>query len=324
MIRKIEQIKGVDKILSLDKKVFIIGGDKSSKEICQISNEFNVSKSLEIIYRDKNDVLEIYDEEKDLFIEVDEKANYLIQSQTDKSLMLIFKAITDEFYIYNYKQNKAIDKYISDKNICIYSNNCVVVTKGLSYTKRNALDYFQLGEFNIPLWTYTCPEGRKIEGQLYEYEGVLVLSHRDNDFNISAVGLDINTGKKLWERVGTHTLGAKNKDKIYNFVSSHKDNRDYLQILDIKTGQLEEKTLTTNQKNDYIVWLSTYRDGKIYCSNLAHGCKLGVIDVESKELIVEFPLNLKDGVQIDAPVVTEDKIYILDSQEVLHIYEREI
>ncbi|MDO5614760.1 MAG: hypothetical protein Q4G16_01110, partial [Cruoricaptor ignavus] len=155
------------------------------------------------------------------------------------------------------------------------------------------------------------------------YEDILVLSHRDNDFNISAVALDINTGKKLWEQSCTHTLGAKNQNRIYNFVSSHKDNRDYLQILDIKTGFLEEKTLTTNQKNDYIVWLSTYKDGKMYCSNLAHGCKLGIIDTESKEF-TEYSLNLPEGIQIGAPVVTEDKVYILDSANVLHIYEREV
>lgn len=41
------------------------------------------------------------------------------------------------------------------------------------------------------------------------------------------------------------------------------------------------------------------------------------------EIISEF-LDIEQGVQIEAPVVTEDKIYILDSEQVLYIYEREI
>ncbi|CAI9429329.1 Uncharacterised protein [Candidatus Ornithobacterium hominis] len=44
---------------------------------------------------------------------------------------------------------------------------------------------------------------------------------------------------------------------------------------------------------------------------------------ETMEIISEF-LDIEQGVQIEAPVVTEDKIYILDSEQVLYIYEREI
>lgn len=51
------------------------------------------------------------------------------------------------------------------------------------------------------------------------------------------------------------------------------------------------------------------------------GCSLGVIDLDTKQLIEDFPME-SQGYQIDKPVVTDDKIYVrVKDLNELRIYE---
>jgi hypothetical protein len=53
------------------------------------------------------------------------------------------------------------------------------------------------------------------------------------------------------------------------------------------------------------------------------GCSLGVIDLETKELIEDFPME-SQGNQIEKPLVTDDKIYVrVKGLNELRIYENE-
>ncbi len=53
------------------------------------------------------------------------------------------------------------------------------------------------------------------------------------------------------------------------------------------------------------------------------GCSFGVVDLDTKELIEDFPME-SQGNQIEKPIVTDDKIYVRvrDLNE-LRIYENE-
>ena len=53
------------------------------------------------------------------------------------------------------------------------------------------------------------------------------------------------------------------------------------------------------------------------------GCSLGVIDLETKELNEDFPME-SQGNQIEKPLVTDDKIYVrVKGLNELRIYENE-
>lgn len=67
--------------------------------------------------------------------------------------------------------------------------------------------------------------------------------------------------------------------------------------------------------------MATIHNDNLYFSAYKIG-EIGIIDLQKQEIIQEFSLNLEKGVGIGAPVVTEDKIYILDSLNTLHIFEK--
>ncbi len=87
------------------------------------------------------------------------------------------------------------------------------------------------------------------------------------------------------------------------------------------------------KKGDY--WKAVYsghiviNGNKLFYVNLNkyEGFSLGVIDLETKELIEDMPLKT-EGFHADRPVVTDEKIYVFihyddDSLNELRIYENE-
>ncbi|MBV7440975.1 hypothetical protein KRX57_06040 [Weeksellaceae bacterium TAE3-ERU29] len=170
------------------------------------------------------------------------------------------------------------------------------------------------------LWSYTCPKGRKIEGNLYTYEGILVFIEKDDKAHTTLVGLDLQTGNILY-KVAVGLINYRQQaNKLYGFASNSFGDNTYLEI-DITKGEVCEKSFP-NYKRDVTGGLFTIKDDYLYYSIFKEG-SIGVIDINKKEIIREEKLDIKEGVQIGAPVVTEDKIYILDSENVLHIYERD-
>ena len=51
------------------------------------------------------------------------------------------------------------------------------------------------------------------------------------------------------------------------------------------------------------------------------GCGLGVIDLDTKEVIEQYDFNFKEGVKIYAPQISNNKIYVLDTLNTIHILE---
>ncbi|MBV7440974.1 hypothetical protein KRX57_06035 [Weeksellaceae bacterium TAE3-ERU29] len=198
------------------------------------------------------------------------------------------------------------------------------LTYNVSY---NNLLLFQKSKFSkidiqtgASLWSYTCPEGRKIEGNLYTYEDILVFIEKDDKAHTTLVGLDLQTGNILY-KVAVGLINYRQQaNKLYGFASNSFGDNTYLEI-DITKGGVYEKSFP-NYKRDVTGGLFTIKDDYLYYSIFKEG-SIGVIDINKKEIIKEEKLDIKEGVQIGAPVVTEDKIYILDSENVLHIYERD-
>lgn len=171
------------------------------------------------------------------------------------------------------------------------------------------------------LWSYTCPEGRKIEGNLYAYQEVLAFIEIDDNVQTTLVGLDIHSGEILYKEVVGLIHYQQQDNKLYGFASTTFGDNTYSEI-DILKGEVYEKSFP-NYKRDTASHLATIKDDYLYYSIYKDG-GIGIIDTKKKEIIKEEFLDIEDGVQIEAPVVTEDKIYILDSEQVLHIYQRDV
>lgn len=66
--------------------------------------------------------------------------------------------------------------------------------------------------------------------------------------------------------------------------------------------------------------LNTIHHNLLLFSYITDGCGLGIIDLESKDLVDLMPLNL-EGVQIAAPIMTSQNIAIKDTGGNLYLYE---
>ncbi|EKB56732.1 hypothetical protein HMPREF9699_01461 [Bergeyella zoohelcum ATCC 43767] len=186
--------------------------------------------------------------------------------------------------------------------------------------KKNTIYCFD-SLLNENIWSYTCPEGRKIEGNLYAYQEVLAFIEGDEEGETTLVGLDIHSGEILYKEVVGLIHYQQQGNKLYGFASTTFGDNTYSEI-DILKGEVYEKSFP-NYKRDTVSHLATIKEDYLYYSIYKDG-GIGIIDTKKKEIIKEEFLDIEDGVQIEAPVVTEDKIYILDSEQVLHIYQREM
>lgn len=171
----------------------------------------------------------------------------------------------------------------------------------------------------FPLWSYSLPEGFKIEGQIHLYDNILVVNQIDEQSCSIIVGLDILTGKKLWENKVSLIHYQQKNDFLYGFASNTFGDNVFSKI-NIKTGEVFEKSFE-NFAKQVASHLATIHNDNLYFSAYKIG-EIGIIDLQKQEITQEFSLNLEKGVGIGAPVVTEDKIYILDSLNTLHIFEK--
>lgn len=171
------------------------------------------------------------------------------------------------------------------------------------------------------VFSYSLPNNNKIYGDIHIYKNILVVPQEDEQDKITMVGLDITSGKTLWQTKTSLAYYKKKDNKLYGFASTVFGDNFYSEI-NIKTGELFEKSFTGYKKN-VVSHLAAIHNNYLYYSVYKNSCEIGIIDLQSKDIIHEYPLNLEQSVQIGTPVVTDDKIYILDSNNTLHIYEKE-
>ena len=212
------------------------------------------------------------------------------------------------------------------------SKNEVVI---LISKRKGLLFYTKTGE---RLWEYQVEEGLEInENGVTVVDDIVVIPSSKNSHPELVEGYNLLTGEKLWEVDDKdccdycYSLGPNNM--LYSLASYHcYDHTTELRFKQINpsTGESEMSVL---KEGDY--WKAVYsghvaiHGNKLFYVNLnkSEGCSLGVIDLETKELIEDMPLK-SEGFHIDKPVVTDEKIYVFihyddDSLNELRIYENE-
>lgn len=210
-------------------------------------------------------------------------------------------------------------------NIPHYSFNYGIL---LLTSNNSILFYTKTGE---RLWEYKEEdENLKINGRCIPVvDDVVVVISEDCGEPEKIQGFNIRTGKKLWvldsrERRCPNTFFCGEDNLLYGCYTEELDYDDpsrlILTILNPTNGNVENIEVGTAC---YVMaHLVTMHGNKLYYADNRRGGEIGVIDVNKKELVERFPLNIKKYVNLGAPVVTDDKVYVFirDLQE-LRVYE---
>ncbi|MDY3338890.1 hypothetical protein PG279_06815 [Riemerella anatipestifer] len=111
--------------------------------------------------------------------------------------------------------DKETNFHIAGRNIPVYrEGNKIIFTD-----KKKQIFLYDVRSNDI-IWSYTCPEGRKIEGNLYAYQEVLAFIEGDEEGETTLVGLDIHSGEILYKEVVGLIHYQQQDNKLYGFAST--------------------------------------------------------------------------------------------------------
>ncbi|MFA0961869.1 PQQ-binding-like beta-propeller repeat protein [Roseivirga sp. BDSF3-8] len=176
-------------------------------------------------------------------------------------------------------------------------------------------------------WTYSFPEGEKVTGNIFLYEGVLVIpsmAGQAPDNKDYLCGINVESGELLWKRNGSFQYYqlVESSGLLYGFAHG------LYEVTDIKSG---EKLVHKKLIDD--LWVSQHMnsigDGGLYFVGGTHTnmgmfiSKFGKINIEKHEIEFIQELDVVEGVKADLPIYHKGKLYIKDSFNALHVYERE-
>ncbi|MCR5247882.1 MAG: hypothetical protein K6E14_08895 [Paludibacteraceae bacterium] len=201
----------------------------------------------------------------------------------------------------------------------------------IEWYDESLLFYTKTGE---RLWEYKVEEGREIhESGVMVVDDIVVIPCTEDDAPISVEGYNLLTGEKLWEVDDEdycnycYVIG-QNK-MLYALSSYYCDGGSvelHLCELNPFTGETNEKELKEGRHWDDIHPADTviYGNKLFYVNQIKkEGCSVGVVDLETKELIDDTPLE-SQGNTVEKPIVTDDKIYVrIRELNELRIYENE-
>ena len=279
-----------------------------------------------------NDYLETqYSNEylKDITAIIDRKENLIVLGEIDKFSISFFQM---DIYIYIYKKNKIYDDVTS--------------IRAFSIQRKNHLWEFSLASFGK--WKNSWDEERFFE--VYKLIGIY-----NNIFWAfielgGFIGLDIETGELKYRIPEYHQAIGKTSTSSYDdskgfFRSDYLLNSEKGKILGLAVDVFIEIDLTqeppfvtqyglqeefekynikkaNDTAEDYVI-----QDNLLYFS-LFNQLRFGILDINTKEIIyISEPIAVVERddcfTQLKDLKVSENKVYILDSNHTLHIFERE-
>ena len=188
------------------------------------------------------------------------------------------------------------------------------------------------------LWEYTAKEGWELG---YRGKGVtivddiVVIPCTEKGQPASVEGYRLLTGEKLWEVNDMDYCSyayVMRPDKMLYALQSYycKSGRVELRLNELNpfTGEANLNVLKEGGYWGKVRILNTTIHGKklFYVNqNKEVGCSLGVVDLDTKEVIKDFALAAT-GYHVDAPIVSDEKVYVFifcDKGNELRIYENE-
>lgn len=168
---------------------------------------------------------------------------------------------------------------------------------------------------NNNLWSYSLPEGFKIFGAPEIIDNVVYILAYTSHFQEShRIGLDIETGNKIWEISGGVD---KNTTPIHAKTFNPKDKLLYglyktFQVFNPKTGKLLVNKIIEKANEDHFDAYSKaiYDDKLWFVSGKYENCKFGYISLKTNEIefLQDFPQE-NDEI-FDTPIFHQNKLYL--------------
>ena len=280
-----------------------------------------------------NDYLETqYSNEylEDITAIIDRKENLIVLGEIDKFSISFFQM---DIYIYIYKKNKIYDDVMS--------------VRAFSIQKKEHLWEFSLASLGKWKNPYTDEEiDFQVRRFIGIYNGIFLVFLNAEGF----IGLDIETGELKYRIPEYHQAIGKTSTSSYDdskgfFRSDYLLNSEKGKILGLAVDVFIEIDLTqeppfvtqyglqeefekynikkaNDTAEDYVI-----QDDLLYFY-LAEQLRFGILDINTKEIIyVSEPIAVVERddsfTRLRDLKVSENKVYILDSNHTLHIFERE-
>lgn len=143
------------------------------------------------------------------------------------------------------------------------------------------------------------------------------------NYKARIIGLDLRTGDELWNfEVNTHEFILNEKSrKLFGLIGSSASNLLSLEIVDLAKGSVEKSIIKESISTDVVSWNAIVKHGHLFYSDNIDGCKIGVLDLDSKTIISELELGLKSGVKISELKIWDNKLFVMDTSKGCHKLE---
>jgi len=244
----------------------------------------------------------------------------------NENIVLSFKWITRkeiEYSIYDTNTN-LLWKQANNMRITIFENYLLINER------------FNKKEFIVKdaytgnvLWHFSLPEGFKIFSKIQLVENVLFFTaYKDINRYKKVFGLDIHTGKTLWE----YNFQIPYKENIIAFHINPENNLSYgyggrlYQVFDPVNGKIVfEKDMSDyyEQGVEPDLHRNSISDGRLwFVSGYGENAKFGAININTHEVefIQDYPLEL--DYRFHKIIFHQNKLYVSDSGNTLHIFEK--
>lgn len=309
-MKKQQIIKNVNSILQDTTGIFI----SNSEGLCDINNKiiqkgdyFNTSNNYIYGYDKEITIVKIENVLKK--ISTGYTSGCKIFSNNDIiCYKLILKENSVEYLLIN-DDGTTIFR-VTGRNIPIHKENDKIVFTD----KKQQIFLYNITNGSI-LWSYTLPEGFKIFGAPEIIDNVVYILAYTSHFQEShRIGLEIETGNKIWEISGGVD---KNTTPIHAKTFNPKDKLLYglyktFQVFNPKTGELLVNKIIEKANEDHFDAYSKaiYDDKLWFVSGKYENCKFGYINLITNEieLLQDFPQENDE--QFSKPIFHEGKLYL--------------
>ncbi|WP_438711013.1 hypothetical protein ACSTS3_21125 [Aquimarina muelleri] len=327
-------IKNVNRFVIKNKNLFIKLNNNIiiENDFIFIEQDYDLLETKNQVFRIKNSVLEVFNFQQKQFQFLSDRCSDILFSSTNESELLLFHDDSNQIDVLS---NLSVVKRIkSDLNISLFINDKLLVTEGVSYSKLNTLKSFPLNsDLKSSLWSYILPLNQSIANNLDIVNNVIIISSQIGDIldsNYLLYGIDINTGKKLWVIENTLPDYTLNEDNglLYSFVANSSFNS--FEIIDPILGKkILEKTIEIEKPKIISSHLHCIADNKLFfvdndmSPDKDTRSRIGAIDLSTNTLDFIYQLDVDKGILLNKPKYADGKLYVLDSANTLHVFEKE-
>ncbi len=179
------------------------------------------------------------------------------------------------------------------------------------------------------IWRFNFTEGEKFKNKFFIHKNALIVMTEKGDIFDSVQfirALDIETGEVLWATSDFSTAG------VYSSLTGciHAVGGNGYYVLSADTGKLVLEKEFPDQIDDNIMEIVSNKiniigDGMYFIYDIyineINKFYFGKINIITHELELLHPINLSEGIRADAPLYFQNKIYIHDSENKMHIFE---